>query len=518
MLKPFGSRSEGAGLRALGVVTASRGVRRTLQACWVVALVPLTGCPVVPPILTEPDAGSGGQPQAGSEAHPQAGSGAGAGQGGSGGATQLEPDAGVGMDAGAPSPDAGYEPDDDADGGVVENQDAGNGQLDAERMAELGKRLFEDTNLSASGTQACASCHSESLAFSGNHHDDPLFPVARGAFDDLFGNRNSPTAMYLATAPAFGFAVEPYDPAETGIEEALTPTGGLFWDGRVDTLAQQAAGPFLNPREMAMPDKQSVIAKVRQSDYASLFCEVFGARALDDVEQAYADMTTAIAAYETTDVFSPFSSKFDAYLRGTAQLDATEQLGFELYKDPEKGNCLSCHAGDATSSEPGAWLFTDFTYDNLGVPRNTQIADNDDPQFFDLGLCQQANLLSRIPEAVADKDAFAHSLCGAFKVPTLRNVARTAPYMHNGKFATLREVVEFYVTRDTHPERWYPVDAEGHVHKFDDLPVAYHANVNTGEAPYDRTLGEEPRLNPDEIDAVVAFLRTLSDGYVPEGY
>jgi cytochrome c peroxidase len=107
------------------------------------------------------------------------------------------------------------------------------------------------------------------------------------------------------------------------------------------------------------------------------------------------------------------------------------------------------------------------------------------------------------------------SQCGKFKVPTLRNVALTAPYFHNGRFGTLREVVDFYATRDTHPERWYPRDAAGNVVKFDDLPPAYRGNVNTSEAPYNRQPGAAPVLNDDEIDMIVEFLNTLTDGYQP---
>jgi cytochrome c peroxidase len=377
-----------------------------------------------------------------------------------------------------------------------------------EKKRELGRRLFEDRNLSVSGTESCASCHGAERAFSGNNqHDDPLFPVAIGAFPDLVGTRNTPTAMYMAFSPAFSFVAEEEDG-----EPAYTPTGGQFWDGRADTLAQQAAGPFLNPREMGLPGKENVIERVRAADYAPLFDEAFGEGLWPDTDVAYDKLTEAIAAFESTDEFAPFSSKFDAVLRGSAEFSEQEARGFALFKDPTKANCIACHAADPDSSDPHSWLFTDFTYDNLGVPRNRLIPENEDGSFFDLGLCQRPGLRDRLPE-LDDPDAFVESLCGAFKVPTLRNVAKTAPYMHNGYFTTLRDVVEFYVTRDTNPGKWYPADAYGAPDKFDDLPDAYKANVNTEEVPYDRKLGEEPRLTPDEIDDVVAFLHTLSDGY-----
>lgn len=374
---------------------------------------------------------------------------------------------------------------------------------------ELGRKLFNDPSLSASGTLSCAGCHNDALAGTGNNKpDDPLFPVSVGAFPNLLGGRNTPSTRYASFSPAFSFVTE----TEDG-ETELTAMGGQFWDGRADTLAAQAGGPFLNPREMAMPDAQAVIDRVRAADYAPLFREVFGDAALDDTQTAYNQLTDAIAAFEQTDAFAPFDSKFDAVLRGEAELSAQESHGFELFKDPQKGNCLACHVGTVDSRNPRDWMFTDFTYDNIGVPRNPKIASQDDAEAYDLGLCKQPGLRERVPATVADPDAYVQGLCGAFKVPSLRNVARTAPYMHNGYFRDLRAVVDFYATRDTQPERWYPCDDSGHVHKFNDLPQAYLANVNTSEVPMDRHLGDEARLTPDEIDAVVAFLETLSDGY-----
>jgi cytochrome c peroxidase len=370
-------------------------------------------------------------------------------------------------------------------------------------LEELGRRLFNDENLSVSRTQSCASCHEPTMAFTGNNHTDPLFPVAIGARPALIGNRNAPTAMYAAFIPTFGFILD---------EGEWIPRGGQFWDGRADTLADQAAGPFINPREMAMPSKEAVVRRIRYADYADSFTRQFGPRIFDDVDAAYTAMTQAIQAFEQTPRFSPFSSKFDAVLRGEARFSRDEARGFALFKDPDKGNCIACHAGEESSREPTDWLFTDFTYDNLGVPRNPEIPDNADPGSFDLGLCARPGIEARIPEAVSDKQGLVASLCGAFKVPTLRNVAVTAPYMHNGYFKTLRDVVEFYVTRDTNPDRWYPRQHR-RVQKFNDLPAEYQANVNTSEVPYDRGRHDEPHLSPAEIDQVVQFLGTLTDGY-----
>jgi cytochrome c peroxidase len=187
-------------------------------------------------------------------------------------------------------------------------------------------------------------------------------------------------------------------------------------------------------------------------------------------------------------------------LRRRATFSPQEALGFQLFKDPEKGNCIACHSGNQHSDDPTQWLFTDFTFDALGLPRNPALPDNADPKAFDLGLCRQEGIVRKLPTGVE-----LDSLCGAFQVPTLRNVEVTAPYGHNGLFATLTEVVRFYVTRDTNPERWYSA------RQFDDLPPRYRVNVNRDEAPYDRKPRESPRLNEQEIAAVVAFLCTLTD-------
>ena len=360
----------------------------------------------------------------------------------------------------------------------------------------LGKRLFEDATLSEPPGQACASCHDPQQGFQGNA-GSRIAAVALGSRPETFGTRNVPTVSYATYSPPFAFVS---DDGET------VAKGGQFWDGRAATLADQAKGPFLNPREMNNPSAAAVVDKVARGPYAELFAEVLGEDALGYGERAYDRFAEAIAAYEGTERFHPFRSKFDDVLRGTASFDDHEAHGFSLFKDPEKGNCIACHAGDVSSTKPADWLFTDFTYDTLGVPRNTKIPDDADPSFYDLGLCKQPGL-----DGLAPAEFDVSSVCGAFKVPTLRNIELTAPYMHNGFFTELRDVVRFYVTRDTNPELWYPQNDDGTVRAFDDLPQRYRGNVNHEEVPYDRKLGEAPRLTDDEIDDVVAFLRTLTD-------
>lgn len=384
-----------------------------------------------------------------------------------------------------------------------------------QRLDELGARLFNDSNLSEPPGVACASCHNPKNAFLGvNGSSVPA--VARGATGAL-GVRKPPSAMYASFTPPFGFVTKLN---EITHKREKVPMGGQFRDGRASSLEEQAAGPLLNPAEMNNPSKAAVVAKVLGGPYGDLARAALGNK-VDDPEDAFALITRAIAAYERTDVFHPFSSKFDDVMRGKAQFTPLEAEGFGLFKNARKGNCLACHAGGGPnpSSEPGGsmshdpkdWLFTDFTYDALGAPRNAALPANANPQNYDLGLCRREGLA-----AMAPKGFDVESVCGAFKAPSLRNVALAAPYFHNGSVATLREAVAFYATRDTNPERWYPKGEGGAAKKFDDLPEKYRPNVNVVEVPYDRRPGQKPRLDEHEIDAITAFLLTLTDAPAPQ--
>lgn len=355
--------------------------------------------------------------------------------------------------------------------------------------ARLGRRIFHDTSLSASGRMSCATCHDPARAFAGA--DDQPVPLG-GAALATPGFRNAPSLMYSAFTPPFHF------------DEEGTPVGGFDRDGRAASFAAQARDPLLMPFEMGNASEADVVAKIRDGAYAEEFRAVFGAGAFDDDAQAFRNALAALEAFlrEDRGTFAPFSSKYDLYLEGKVALTGQELRGLRLFEDPEKGNCAACHPS-ARREDGSPPLFTDFTYDNIGVPRNPAIAANADPSYHDLGLC------GPLRTDLADRK----DLCGAFKVPTLRNVALTAPYMHNGAFATLEEVVEFYVRRDTNPEEFYPRAADGTVRKFDDVPPELASSVNADEVPYDRAPGEAPALTPEEIEDVVAFLETLTDGY-----
>jgi len=363
----------------------------------------------------------------------------------------------------------------------------------------LGKRVFEDVNLSSPAGVSCASCHDAAKAFQGNNGSSAP-ALARGSLPTSLGKRNTPSIMYASYAPPFAFIDDKDE--ETGKVEQI-PAGGQFFDGRARDLLAQVEGPIFDPLEMNAPSKRFVVEAVRDGAYADLVRQVYGEKIFADPDAAFEKLAQAIVAFEGTARFHPFASKFDAYLRGEAQLTALEKKGFELFKDKKKGNCLACHAGKEDSRNPEDWLFTDFTYDALGGPRNSAIPSAKNP---DLGLCARAGLAEAAPT-----DFKVESVCGAFKVPTLRNIAVTGPYLHNGVFDRLRDVVAFYATRDTDPGRWYPKDRRGKPQKFDDLPASAHDNVNVEEVPYDRKLGEKPRLSEKEIDAIVAFLETLTD-------
>jgi len=359
--------------------------------------------------------------------------------------------------------------------------------------AALGEHIFHDPALSASGRMSCATCHDPDSAFAAPPGSGPV-PLG-GPGLDVPGFRNAPSLRYVALTPSFFF------------DDEGTPTGGFDRDGRADSLAAQARRPFLAAHEMANASPADVVAKLAQAPYADDFRALFGRDILANPDVAFDRMLFAIQQYEREDTeeFAPFTSKFDAFLAGRTQFSAQELRGYALFNDPMRGNCAGCHpSARRPNGEPP--LFTDFTYDNLGVPRNADIPANANPTYFDLGLCGPDRT-----DLVADHA----DLCGAFKVPTLRNIAVTAPYFHNGEFATLRAALEFYVQRDTNPEKFYPLDAGGQAQKFNDLPDRYKANVNTTEVPYNRRAGDVPALSDGDIDDVIAFLNTLTDGFQP---
>lgn len=292
-------------------------------------------------------------------------------------------------------------------------------QLRATTREELGALLFDDPRLSEPAGQACSDCHGASAAFADPEDDRTSVGVIAGRF----GPRNAQSAMYSGFVPPLHV-----DPA-TG-----QMAGGLFWDGRANTLEDQAAAPLLNPLEMNNPDKATVFAKVR-SAYARELKQIFGKDALKDADTAFAHVTEALGAFQRTAQFSPFSSKYDRVLAGTATLSEAEARGQAIFEDPARGNCASCHPSRpvAKGAPP---LFTTFAYANINLP-----PFNDSP-FLHLPVQLNPDGESYIDPGLAKTTGNpAHQ--GMFRVPSLRNVARTTPYGHNGYFRRLDEMVAF---------------------------------------------------------------------------
>jgi cytochrome c peroxidase len=214
----------------------------------------------------------------------------------------------------------------------------------------------------------------------------------------------------------------------------------------------------------------------------------------------------AVARYQIEEPsFHPYTSKYDYWLEGNARLSESEMRGLRLFNDPEKANCAGCHSSQP-SRDGLPPRFTDTQYEALGAPRNLALADTKDPGYFDLGVC------GPIRKDIAEQTQF----CGMFKTPTLRNTAVRRAFFHNGVFHTLQEVMDFYNFRDTNPEKVYPVGADRKVQKYNDIPVQYHANVDVSDPPFNRHPGEPPAMTVQDEADIIAFLKTLNDGYKPE--
>jgi cytochrome c peroxidase len=363
-------------------------------------------------------------------------------------------------------------------------------------MAAVGRALFFDPALSASGKLACATCHSPTHAFGPAGE----LPVQRGGANNARpGMRAVPSLTYTQNIPPFTehfFDSEGDDSIDQG------PAGGRTWDGRAQSAHDQARVPLLSSFEMANASPEAVAARVQRAPYAAEFRATFGEHVFDDTALAVKGVLIALETYQQTpSEFYPYSSKYDAYLRGQASLTTQESRGLAAFNDPARGNCARCHPSAVSA---GAFpQFTDFGYAAIGAPRNAAIPANADSRYFDLGLC------GPLRTDLADKPEY----CGLFRTPSLRNTATRRVYFHNGVFHRLQDVVRFYAERDTDPQKWYPRAADGSVSKFDDLPAKYQRNVDQ-EPPLDRHAGGRPAMTERDIEDIVAFLNTLTDGYV----
>jgi cytochrome c peroxidase len=358
----------------------------------------------------------------------------------------------------------------------------------SDARVSLGRAIFFDPRLSVPEGTSCASCHDPKRAFASNHGSTN--GVALGSRPNHFAKRNTPSVLYLRFIRKFHLHWEEDAPL-------VNAYAGFFWDGRVDSIVDLAKQPLLNPDEMNAGDAGRVAATIAAGPYAADFRKEFGS-ALDnpDPNTVLQALGEAVNAYLLSPEMSPFSSRYDDYIRGKEQLTPIEAQGLKLFKDRAKGACSGCHKLNDSSPDPKGSLFTDYEFDAVAAPRNRALPATRKPEYFDLGLCERAD---------DDYKAKTAEFCGKFRTPSLRNVAVRQNFMHNGVFFKLRDVVAFYATRDTNPERWYKSG------KFDDVPAQYRDNVNVEKAPYNRRPGGKPALDDQEIDAIVAFLGTLTD-------
>ena len=384
-------------------------------------------------------------------------------------------------------------------------------EIQLSAIEQLGKHLFFDKNLSDPQGQSCATCHNPAAGWTGESSEvNAGESVYRGARQERSGNRKPPSAAYATQSPVFY-----YDRKEGNF------VGGSFWDGRAtgwllgNPAAEQAQGPFVNPVEHNMRDEQAVVEKVCSSDYASQFRKIYGETICQNVINAYNAIGQAIAAFESSKEINAFTSKYDHYLKNPGKYPLTKQelRGLRLFVDKKKGKCAECHPS-RPNTHGGPPLFTDFTYDNLGIPKNHENPwytmpkeiNPDSVNWLDTGL---SGFLRTVPRYAQH----AENNLGKHKVPTLRNVdKRPSPdfvkaYGHNGYFKSLKEIVHFYNVRDRLPHCTKQRDPKPGTNCWPEPEVL--KNINTEE------MGDL-KLTEEEEMAIVAFLKTLSDGWSPQ--
>jgi cytochrome c peroxidase len=364
----------------------------------------------------------------------------------------------------------------------------------AAALTALGRALFADPVLSASGRISCTSCHDPQHAFGPPNG----LPVQRGGGDGRsFGIRAVPSLKYTQNIPPFTQHFVD-DEGDDSVDQG--PAGGRTWDGRSPSTHDQARVPLFSAFEMANTDADAVVRRIRPR-YGAQFRAAFGKKIFDDTAPAFKGILMALEAYQQSPAeFYPYSSKYDAWLRHETSLGAQELRGLMAFNDPARGNCARCHP---SSLRRGAFpQFTDFGFAAIGAPRNSNIPANSDPRYHDLGLC------GPLRTDLQDR----HEYCGMFRTPSLRNVAMRPVFFHNGVLHELRDAVRFYAERDIQPQKWYPQAVGGGILKFDDLPPEFVANLDV-QAPFDRHPGERPAMSDADIEDIVAFLQTLNDGY-----
>ncbi|KLE04508.1 cytochrome-c peroxidase [Aliarcobacter butzleri] len=341
------------------------------------------------------------------------------------------------------------------------------------KKEDLGRILFFDVNLSKNRTQSCATCHNPNAGFVDDRDNGVKKMASLGDDGKSLGDRQAPTASYAKFSPTFHFD-----------EKTKKYVGGQFWDGREATLEGQAGGPPLNPVEMGMSDKKAVVDRLKENTlYVDSFKKIFGADIFKNDDKAYEAMTIAIASFERTDEFSPFDSKYDRYLKGEYDLTPLEDLGKSIFFSNNNNSCANCHVLKGEDKE--GETFTNYQYHNIGTPTNNELRAKNGVKAIDEGLLANSNVSD-----VAQK--------GKHKVPTLRNVAVTAPYMHNGVFKDLKTVVEFY---DKYNNKDRNIDPETNK-PWDEPEVKDNISLQELKAN---------KLTDRKVEALVAFMKLLTD-------
>ena len=340
----------------------------------------------------------------------------------------------------------------------------------------LGNLLYHDVTLSENSSMSCATCHNDKSAYV-DIRESMIGHMAAGSANGLFfGDRNVPTVAYAAYIPVF---------EKLTIDGKVIYQGGQFLDGRAKDLQAQAAGPFLNGKEMQMPNKKGVMQRIQKNAfYRYTLKKIYGVDIFNDDNASYDAMTNAIASYEQKEIFSPFDSKYDRALEGKYTFSDEEARGLALFGDTNRTKCSLCHP--LLKEDKTAGMFTNYRYHNLGVPKNKALREINGmgDTYIDHGLLMNPE----VNETIQD---------GKFRTSTLRNIANTAPYMHNGLFKELKTVIHFYNTRDVkgaiNPET-------GKTWEVAEVPTTMnHSKLGN--------LG----LSDAEENDIVAFMKTLSD-------
>ncbi len=337
----------------------------------------------------------------------------------------------------------------------------------------LGQALFLDKNLSKNRTMSCATCHNPNAGFVDNRENGISKMASLGDDGKSLGDRNAPIAAYAKFSPKFHFD-----------KVKKVYKGGQFWDGRVNTLEEQAGGPPLNPIEMGMASKKEVVKRLKENSYyVSTFKELFGENIFSSDEKAYDAMTSAIATFERTEQFSPFDSKYDKFLKGEYDLTVLEDLGRTIFFSNNNNSCANCHV--LKKEDAPRETFTNYEFHNIGVPVNKILRAKNAVKLKDDGLLANPSV-----NDINQK--------GKYKTPTLRNIAVTSPYMHNGVFKDLKTVVEFY---DKYNNKDRTINPETRK-EWDEPEVKDTISLEELKAK---------KLSDRKVEALVAFMKLLTD-------